>query len=68
MLIPCSRAQAVVADSGIRLDRRTPGFMVWDEHGGTFVLRVEGTRGHGSGRRRVGNGHHLEIPLSSRKG
>ena len=41
MLIPCSRAQAVVADPGIRLERATPGFMVWDEHGGTFVLRVE---------------------------
>ena len=41
MLIPCSRAQVVVADPGIRLDRHTPGFMVWDEHGGTFVLRVD---------------------------
>jgi hypothetical protein len=41
MQIPCSRAQVVVADPGIRLDRPTPGSMVWDEHGGTFVLRVE---------------------------
>jgi hypothetical protein len=41
MLIPCSRAQVVVADPGIRLDRHTPGYMVWDEHGGTFVLRVD---------------------------
>ena len=41
MQIPCSRAQAMFADPGIRLDRHTPGFMVWDEHGGTFVLRVE---------------------------
>jgi len=31
----------VVADPKIRLDRLTPGFMVWDEHGGTFVLRVD---------------------------
>ena len=42
MLIPCSRAQVVVVDPGIRLDHDTPGSMVWDEHGGTFVLRVEG--------------------------
>ena len=41
MLIPCSRAQAVIADPGIRLERHAPGFMVWDEHGGTFVLRVD---------------------------
>ena len=41
MLIPCSRAQAMFADPGIRLARHTPGFMVWDEHGGTFVLRVD---------------------------
>ena len=36
MQIPCSRAQVVVADPGIRLARHTPGFMVWDEHGGDF--------------------------------
>lgn len=41
MQIPCSRAQVAVADPGIRLSRRSPGFMVWDEHGGTFILRVE---------------------------
>jgi hypothetical protein len=41
MQIPCSRAQAVVADPGIRLARHAPGLMVWDEHGGTFVLRVD---------------------------
>jgi hypothetical protein len=41
MQIPCTRAQATFADPGIRLERHTPGFMVWDEHGGTFVLRVE---------------------------
>ena len=41
MQIPCSRAQAIFVDPGIRLARHTPSFMVWDEHGGTFVLRVE---------------------------
>ena len=41
MLIPCSRARVVVAEPGIRLERQTPGSMVWDEHGGTFILRVD---------------------------
>jgi hypothetical protein len=41
MLIPCSRSQAVIGDLRIRLDGPTPGAMVWDEHGGTYVLRVD---------------------------
>jgi hypothetical protein len=41
MQIPCSRIQAIFAVQGVRLDRRTPASMVWDEHGGTFVLRVD---------------------------
>jgi hypothetical protein len=63
MQIPCSRAQAVVADPGIRLTRLTPGFMVWDEHGGTFVLRVDeltATEAPGESE----TGIILEIPLS----
>ena len=67
MLIPCSRAQAVVADPGIRLDRHTPGFMVWDEHGGTFVLRVNelaATEAAGESE----TGIILEIPLSLPEG
>ena len=63
MLIPCSRAQAVVADPGIRLARHTPGFMVWDEHGGTFVLRVDelaATEAPGESKSAI----ILEIPLS----
>lgn len=66
MLIPCSRVQAVVADPGIRLARHTPGFMVWDEHGGTFVLRVEelaATEVAGEPE----TGIVLEIPLSARE-
>jgi hypothetical protein len=66
MLIPCSRAQAVVADPGIRLVRHTPGFMVWDEHGGTFVLRVDelaATEAAGEPESAV----ILEIPLSARE-
>ncbi|MGB8991291.1 MAG: hypothetical protein WCD80_04475 [Desulfobaccales bacterium] len=41
MLIPCLKAEARFADPGLRLGRATPAPMVWDEHGGTFVLRVE---------------------------
>lgn len=66
MLIPCSRVQGVVADPGIRLARHTPGFMVWDEHGGTFVLRVEelaATEVAGEPE----TGIVLEIPLSARE-
>ena len=68
MLIPCSRAQAVVADPKIRLDRHTPGFMVWDEHGGTFVLRVEDLVAQEVAAGELETGISLEIPLSLREG
>jgi hypothetical protein len=42
MLIPCTRLQASFADPGIRLALKGPAPMVWDEHGGTFVLKVGG--------------------------
>ena len=64
MLIPCLRAQAVVADPAIRLARHTPGFMVWDEHGGTFVLRVEELAATEYAAEPE-SGLILEIPLSS---
>ena len=63
MQIPFSRAQARFADPEIRLARHTPGFMVWDEHGGTFVLRVdELTETEAPGESETGI--ILEIPLS----
>ena len=68
MLIPCSRAQAVVADPEIRLDRHTPGFMVWDEHGGTFVLRVDELAATEVAAGESETGIILEIPLSPREG
>ena len=64
MLIPCSRAQVVVADSGIRLARHAPGFMVWDEHGGTFVLRVDELVVTPVAAGEPDTGIILEIPLS----
>ena len=67
MLIPCSRAQARFADPGIRLARYTPGFMVWDEHGGTFVLRVDELAATEVAAGETETGIILEIPLSARE-
>jgi len=68
MLIPCSRAQAVIAEPGIRLERRAPGLMVWDEHGGTFVLRVEELAATEVPAGESETGIILEIPLSLGEG
>ena len=67
MLIPCSRAQARFADPEIRLARHTPGFMVWDEHGGTFILRVEELEAAEVAAGEPETGIILEIPLSARE-
>ena len=67
MQIPCSRIQAIFAVQGVRLDRCTPASMVWDEHGGTFVLRVEelaATEAAGESESAI----ILEIPLSLPEG
>jgi hypothetical protein len=63
MLIPCSRALAVVADPGIRLERPTLGFMVWDEHGGTYILRVDELATTEAAAGESETGILLEIPL-----
>ena len=67
MLIPCSRTQAIFAVQGVRLDQRTPAFMVWDEHGGTFVLRVEELAATEVPAGESETGIILEIPLSLRE-
>jgi hypothetical protein len=67
MLIPCSRTQAIFAVQGVRLDRRTPAFMVWDEHGGTFVLRVDELAATEVAAGESETGIILEIPLSARE-
>jgi hypothetical protein len=67
MQIPCSRAEARFADPGISLARRTPGFMVWDEHGGTFVLRVEELTATEAAAGEPESGITLEIPLAARE-
>jgi len=40
MLIPCAQLEASFSEPGIRLELGAPASMVWDEHGGTFVLKV----------------------------
>jgi hypothetical protein len=40
MLIPCTRFQASFADPMLKLELKAPAPMIWDEHGGTFVLKV----------------------------
>ena len=67
MLIPCSRAQAIFAVQGVRLDRHTPGFMVWDEHGGTYVLRVDELAATEVAAGESETGIILEIPLSPKE-
>jgi hypothetical protein len=67
MQIPCSRIQAIFADQGVRLDRRIPASMVWDEHGGTFVLRVEDLAVMEVAAGAPETGIILEIPLSARE-
>jgi hypothetical protein len=67
MLIPCSRAQMVLAEPGIRLERQAPGSMVWDEHGGTFILRVDDLAATEIPAGQSETGITLEIPLSRRE-
>jgi hypothetical protein len=40
MLLPCSQARAVFAPEGLQLANTGPVALLWDEHGGTFVLKV----------------------------
>ncbi len=41
MFISCLRALARFADPPIILECATPALMLWDEHGGIFVLRLD---------------------------
>jgi hypothetical protein len=68
MQIPFSRVQAVIEDPKIRLERQAPGFMVWDEHGGTFVLRVDDMAATEAAASQGEAGMVLEIPLSAGEG
>ena len=65
MLIPCSRAQARFADPGFRLERRGPAPMVWDKHGGMFILRVDDLEVAETSHPEPESGLRLEIPLTA---
>ena len=64
MLILCSRAQARFAEPGFRLERRAPAPMVWDEHGGMFILRVDDLEVAEVSHPEPGSGFRLQIPLT----
>jgi hypothetical protein len=42
MLIACSRLQAVFPAEGVKMTGSAAAQSLWDEHGGTFVIRLEG--------------------------
>jgi hypothetical protein len=65
MLIPCTRFQASFADPLIKLELNTPTTLMWDEHGGTFVLKVENLTAAGLTAPPTASGCRLEIPLIS---
>jgi hypothetical protein len=64
MQIPCVRAQAGFVDPALRLEKCVPASMVWDEHGGMFILRVEDLEVAAGAANGPDAGLRLEIPLS----
>jgi hypothetical protein len=66
MVITCSRLQASFADPGIKVELDGPVSMVWDEHGGTFVLRVVDFKVTDLTAPAGESGLCLDIPLTSK--
>ena len=64
MLIPCTRFQASFADPLIRLELKAPAPLMWDEHGGTFVLKVGDLEGSALTAPPAASGCRLEISLT----
>jgi hypothetical protein len=64
MLIPCTRLQASFAEAGIRLELPAPAPMVWDEHGGTFVLKLSDLEAVELAAPTPASGCRLEISLT----
>ncbi|MFA5110369.1 MAG: hypothetical protein WC443_03095, partial [Desulfobaccales bacterium] len=64
MLIPCLRARACFADPGLKLELKTPASLMWDEHGGTFVLKVGELDVAEAGAAEAEPGFSLTIPLT----
>jgi hypothetical protein len=59
----CPRAEAVFPAEEVRLANETPAVMLWDEHGGTYVLRVEDLKVMDSLRPGAESGIRLEVAL-----
>ncbi len=59
----CSRAEAVFPAAGVRLVNEGPAPLLLDEHGGTYVLRVEGLKVTEAPEPGAGSGIRLEVDL-----
>ncbi len=63
MLLSCSQVRAVFAPEGLRLQNDSPVGMWWDEHGGTFVLKVTELAVLEAGPPEAASGIRLELAL-----
>jgi len=63
MQLPCSRARAVFAPESILLQNPGPATLIWDEHGGTFVLKVSGLEVQEAAGAEAESGLWLEVVL-----
>lgn len=64
MLLPCIWVQATFSPTGLRLENEGPTQMRWDEHGGTFVLKVSDLKVRELPAPAAESGIRLEIALS----
>ncbi len=44
MLLSCPKVQAVFPQEDLQVEHEPPAWVRWDEHGGTFILRVVGLK------------------------
>jgi len=44
MLLPCPKVHAVFFRENLEMGHEPPAWVRWDEHGGTFILRVVGLK------------------------
>jgi len=44
MLLPCPKVHAVFLRENLEMGHEPPAWVRWDEHGGTFILRVVGLK------------------------
>jgi len=63
LIFSCPRAEAVFPGAGVRLSAEVPAVLLLDEHGGTFVLRVEGLKVMEAPGPEAESGVRLEVAL-----